>query len=359
MPTLSSSKIPPPRSWEEFENITRDALAIKWNSPNLQKNGRKGQPQWGVDVFGEDHLGRLVGIQCKNQEVDTTVSLVRQELSKAECFEPPLDAWFMAVTHEADSELQEDLRMESQERVETGRFPVGIFFWDDIVQELLKEPATFSKYYPEFDSVPTELPRPSGLRLVCLLDIAYYGSNLADLTERMIGPLTFALGVRGESRDLRDIAKTLVACAKQLMLRDDFDSLESLAEQFTQRAIQHDASPEFGEGGAYSEAIDLARNIQGEIDCIEYELEGRDLTTFSVGTMLGRWYVAAPWRERLSHQESVNIEKGLLRLRIDEERIAEAMGLTLSFNLARGIEKIRAPHRVFNIARTALQEENE
>ena len=65
MPTLSNMQDPPPKDWSEFESITLSSLKIKWKSPNLTKHGRQGQAQAGVDIYGEDDLGRFVGVQCK------------------------------------------------------------------------------------------------------------------------------------------------------------------------------------------------------------------------------------------------------------------------------------------------------
>jgi hypothetical protein len=45
-------KIPIPKDWQEFESQVREAMILRWNSPNLQKNGRTGQAQQGVDVWG-------------------------------------------------------------------------------------------------------------------------------------------------------------------------------------------------------------------------------------------------------------------------------------------------------------------
>jgi hypothetical protein len=51
MPTIHTIKIPIPKDWQEFESLVREAMILRWNSPNLQKNGRTGQAQQGVDVL--------------------------------------------------------------------------------------------------------------------------------------------------------------------------------------------------------------------------------------------------------------------------------------------------------------------
>src|SRR2546426_4522656 len=100
VPTLARMRIPPPRDWGEFENIALSALRIRWDSPNLQKHGRSGQPQNGVDLYGDDDLGRHAGVQCKLGPV--AVNEIEAEIAKAETFAPPLDAFFIATTAAID-----------------------------------------------------------------------------------------------------------------------------------------------------------------------------------------------------------------------------------------------------------------
>ena len=76
MPTLSNINLPTPKSWDEFEEITLDALRIKWDSPNLQRHGRQGQPQAGVDVYGDDNLSQAAGVQCKKYDTDLTLKII-------------------------------------------------------------------------------------------------------------------------------------------------------------------------------------------------------------------------------------------------------------------------------------------
>ncbi|MBK9504391.1 MAG: hypothetical protein IPO03_03310 [Bacteroidetes bacterium] len=87
MPTLSNISFPPPKSWDEFEEISLDALRIKWDSPNLQRNGRQGQPQSGVDIYGDDFLFQTAGVQCKKTDTELTLKFIEEEIKNAENFE--------------------------------------------------------------------------------------------------------------------------------------------------------------------------------------------------------------------------------------------------------------------------------
>jgi hypothetical protein len=131
MPTLSNSVLPIPKAWDEFEEITLDALKIKWDNPDLQKNGRSGQAQAGVDIFGKDYFFKEVGVQCKKYENTLTIKTIKQEITKAEKFIPSLDIFYVATTQPNDAKLQKEIRLVSKERVRNGKFPIGILFWND------------------------------------------------------------------------------------------------------------------------------------------------------------------------------------------------------------------------------------
>ena len=55
----------PPRSWDTFEDLCHALFAAHWQDRNAQKNGRSGQAQAGVDVFGKTPDGKYWGVQCK------------------------------------------------------------------------------------------------------------------------------------------------------------------------------------------------------------------------------------------------------------------------------------------------------
>jgi hypothetical protein len=54
MPTIASSNVPTPKSWDEFEDITLAAAKLRWNSSDFFRNGRPGQKQDGVDIWCHD-----------------------------------------------------------------------------------------------------------------------------------------------------------------------------------------------------------------------------------------------------------------------------------------------------------------
>lgn len=107
MPTLKSSSFPPPRSWEEFEILCADLFRHVWKDPGTQRNGRTGQPQHGVDVFGRPDGGpHYAGAQARNKTYPpaaVTVVELRAEVEKAKKFVPALKSFILATTAPNDA----------------------------------------------------------------------------------------------------------------------------------------------------------------------------------------------------------------------------------------------------------------
>ncbi len=150
MPTISSSQVPPPKSWEEFEEICLSAAKHRWDSSKFFGNGRKGQAQDGVDIWGHDSVGEHIGVQCKNTLAGVSLTVVNDEIANAEGFKPKLDHLYISTTAPRDASLQRDVRLISIARKAAGNFQVDILFWDDVVGDLALEESVFFKHYPQF-----------------------------------------------------------------------------------------------------------------------------------------------------------------------------------------------------------------
>lgn len=159
MPTIASSAVPPPKSWDEFEDITLAAAKLRWGSTDFQRNGRTGQKQDGVDVFGRDDDDRLIGVQCKNSVGGISIQLVREEIANAEQFQPQLDRLYIATTAPRDGPIQKKVRALSDDRRDNKKFRVGILFWDDVCQDLAIDDNIFFAHFPQFRGKDDEARR--------------------------------------------------------------------------------------------------------------------------------------------------------------------------------------------------------
>ncbi|MBV6322683.1 hypothetical protein [Duganella violaceipulchra] len=155
MPTIPGSQFAPPRTWDEFEDIALSAAKIRWGRTDFFRNGRSGQRQRGVDIFGTSGLpAAAIGIQCKNTIDGVSEKTVLAEIQNAESFNPPLTELYIATTASRDSALQEKIRIVSAARAAQGKFTVNLLFWSDLVSDLAKDRDEFFKHFPAYAPVP-------------------------------------------------------------------------------------------------------------------------------------------------------------------------------------------------------------
>ena len=120
-----------------------------------QKNGRRGQAQHGVDVFGSPNgnYGIFQGVQCKAKGEPhgskPSLTELQKEIAKAEYFEPALQHWILATTAPVDATLQMEARKLSAARKQEGRFTVSVLGWGEIVTLLCEHKQVLSDFYPE------------------------------------------------------------------------------------------------------------------------------------------------------------------------------------------------------------------
>ena len=162
--SLLHIQIAPPSSWEVFEKLCLALYRREWRDSNAQRNGRQGQPQAGVDIFGTTHAnglpGQLCGVQCKQKGLGQKVTRKEfdKELAKAELFQPTLNNWILATTCDSDASLQEYVREVSLARQQQGKFAVSICFWDGICSLLVAHREVAKEFYPEqFTPIQTSI----------------------------------------------------------------------------------------------------------------------------------------------------------------------------------------------------------
>ncbi|GEM_PF-6309285 len=151
MPSPATAVFPRPKSWEEFQIICVDVMRRAWNDPGANEYGRQGQRQEGIDILGQlrmsDGTRTLVGAQCKNREKLDMTELARdQKLAKA--FTPNLHEYWILTSSARDARVQK--AVEGLQAV----LPTRIWFWEDICQELAKDPELLAKHFPGWPGLP-------------------------------------------------------------------------------------------------------------------------------------------------------------------------------------------------------------
>lgn len=87
---MNPYSINPPESEVIFEELCLAVLKHHWNRPGLERFGKKGEEQFGVDIF--DTLGEspMYGAQCKLKEASKSLdpAEIRAEVKRPKVFPP-------------------------------------------------------------------------------------------------------------------------------------------------------------------------------------------------------------------------------------------------------------------------------
>ena len=252
-------QIAAPKSWQKFEDLTRSLFAAVWADQLTQKNGRTGQAQHGVDVYGRPSYAAdvLYGIQCKGKD-GTYGSVATQkefddELTKAEQFEPTLGKWIFVTTSPDDAKLQKHARKVSETRINAGKFPVDFLGWEALLALIASQPGVIKQFYPEhISTLPDDISLIAeashsalesiedyvscGLTSLSLLRKEPWESATKALAENQILRLS-GEGGAGKSGLLARVGKRF--SGPLLVIKDNRTSATSLQLHFAQLGIKN------------------------------------------------------------------------------------------------------------------------
>lgn len=140
-----------PEHWQDFEDLCKKLWGEIWECPSIKKNGRIGQSQHGVDVYGVPK-GEIdyCGIQCKGKDDYTNVQLtedeIDREIQKALTFEPKLKRFIFATTANKDAKIETYIRKKDVESRTHGDFSIELYSWEDIVDLIEENKNTYEWY---------------------------------------------------------------------------------------------------------------------------------------------------------------------------------------------------------------------
>lgn len=149
---IASTQIKKPEHWQDFEKLCKKLWGEIWDCPNtIKRNGRSGQKQNGVDVYGiPKGETQYYGIQCKGKDEYTNSTLtykeIDEEIQKAESFKPKLKFFIFASTANKDTDIEEYVRNKDIEYRTKGLFEVHLACWEDIVDLLEERRNTYNWY---------------------------------------------------------------------------------------------------------------------------------------------------------------------------------------------------------------------
>ncbi len=163
MPTPITAAFPPPQDDDEFENIVRDALALRLRTPHLVRFGRSGQTQGGIDGFTPQAIegdNAIVWQATITKPGEGLWTKLQRDLASLDSELPwtPTQFWY-CVSAPRDAELQYRVAELSSQRQLSALCTVEILFWDDIRSDICNDVAVMNKYFSSFFTIPEESTR--------------------------------------------------------------------------------------------------------------------------------------------------------------------------------------------------------
>ena len=146
-------RLPPISNEITFEEFVCDALQSDQRFDSLNRLGRKGQKQFGIDILGTlSESGQMVAIQCKctNPNRIPKIKVIREELERADREGLKLSYYIWAHTGSKCARLEADLVTLSQERQQQGKSSVLILAWDDLTRIAVSHQTLLQRYFPDF-----------------------------------------------------------------------------------------------------------------------------------------------------------------------------------------------------------------
>jgi tetratricopeptide (TPR) repeat protein len=156
MADYSSVNIPAPKDWQAFERKIRLLFEHSLNDPHTQNNGRIGQPQHGVDVYGRrgGPGGHYVGVQCKGKDANYGGAISKIELEAeveaSKDFVPSIREFVLVTTAPDDATIQEVARLlEGRVRAAGRDLSIAVWGWGRLQQEIGRFPEAIREFMPD------------------------------------------------------------------------------------------------------------------------------------------------------------------------------------------------------------------
>ncbi|MCT3920024.1 hypothetical protein HZP98_10080 [Elizabethkingia anophelis] len=144
-----------PENWQDFESLCKKLWGEIWGIPSeIKKNGRLGQPQSGIDVYGiPKGKNSYFGIQAKGKDDYSHAKLesieIEKEIQKAKEFRPEIEEFIIATSANKDSKIEEFIRLKDIESRSSNGFKILLFCWEDIADLIEENKDTFNWYVNE------------------------------------------------------------------------------------------------------------------------------------------------------------------------------------------------------------------
>lgn len=154
MPSLSMQNLRPLSDPVEFEKLIQ-AFCRSYYKDSLEAKiyGRQGQSQKGIDIVVTMPSQNHIVVQCKDV-ANATVGDLDAWIKKFDDNPPKfsIERFVLVIGVQRDVKLQEHIYSLSSARVNSGKVPLELIFWDDVQDFIKTHDDIMNVFYPEFGS---------------------------------------------------------------------------------------------------------------------------------------------------------------------------------------------------------------
>jgi transcription elongation GreA/GreB family factor len=141
--------INPPESEVTFEKLCLALLKRHWSRPGLERFAKKGEEQFGVDIFDTFGESPMYAAQCRLKERWKSLDPgeIWAEVKKAKTFPLKLDHYGILTTGKISGAAQLAIQAINQEHRAAGLFTVELFTWEKITDLIRQYPEIEQQFY--------------------------------------------------------------------------------------------------------------------------------------------------------------------------------------------------------------------
>jgi hypothetical protein len=146
---MNPYSINPPESEVTFEKLCLALLRRHWSRPGLERFAKKGEEQFGVDIFDTFGENPMYGAQCKLKERWKSLDPgeIDDEVEKAKTFPSKLDHYAILTTGKISGAAQLAIQAINQKHRAAGLFTVELFTWEKITELIRQYPEIEQEFY--------------------------------------------------------------------------------------------------------------------------------------------------------------------------------------------------------------------
>ncbi len=200
MSLLAATQIPKPADEQAFERACIPLWIDLLKDPAVSRNGRRGQRQNGVDLYGTrgGNPSHYVGIQCKLKGDGKSLDEdeVRGEVRKALTFKPPLREYYIVTTAPDDVATQELARLITGELHDDGKtMRVFVWGWNTLEEKIFQSADARKAFDPDYGPFSEKILTNTE-QIIVGQDAA--AKDMADIKEQLTLLQTRPLSIPGD-----------------------------------------------------------------------------------------------------------------------------------------------------------------